>query len=302
MQALYEFFQQEDSDMGKLEKKLSASINDIYKLYLYELKALALVREFAEEQIELKRSKKLPTKEDLNPNMRFVDNRFLSWLDTSEVLAEELEANHVKWGDEKDFIKSVWREFQKTEEYKAYMAAATSDLKEDIKLVKQLYAIGFTNDERFHQFYEEHNLQWADDLDAAQMLVVKTFRKFTENSNTRSPLIPLLKNKEDMEFAMKLFRKTILGSEKLNQRIERKAKNWEIERIALLDTILLKMGITEMVEFKDIPVKVSLNEYIELSKEYSSPKSGNFVNGILDKVKMDMQGGGEIRKVGRGLL
>lgn len=302
MQALYEYLQQEDSDMAKSEKKLSSSIHDIYELYLFELKALTLVREFAEEQIEVKRSKKLPSKEDLNPNMRFVNNRFLTWLATSDVLAKELETNHIKWGDERDYIKSVWREFQKTDEYLEYMAAPENELKDDVKLVKQLYGIGFTHDERFHQFYEERTLHWADDLDAAQMLVVKTFRKFNAQSTSSSPLIPLLKSKDDMDFAMKLFRKTVLNLDKLDKRIEDKAKNWELERIALMDTILLKMGITEMIEFKDIPVKVTLNEYIDLSKEYSSPKSGNFVNGILDKVRGEMQGEGEIRKIGRGLL
>ncbi len=302
MQALYEYFQQEDADMAKSEKKLSSSINDIYELYLYELKALALVREFAEEQIEIKRNKKLPTEGDLNPNLRFLNNRFLAWLDTSEVLAKELEQNHIKWGDERDLIKSVWRAFQKSEAYLEYMSSRKGDLKEDVKLVKQLYGNGFVHDERFHQFYEERSLHWADDLDAAQMLVVKTIRKFNEESHSRTPLIPLLKNREDMEFAMRLFRKVVLSSGNLEKRIEQKAKNWETERIALLDIILIKMGITEMVEFRDIPVKVTLNEYIELSKEYSSPKSGNFVNGILDKIRNEMQGEGEIRKVGRGLL
>jgi N utilization substance protein B len=302
MQALYEYFQQEGADMAKSEKKLSSSINDIYELYLFELKALALVREFAAEQIEVKRSKRLPSKEDLNPNMRFVENRFLKWLDTSEVLSKELEVNHIKWGDERDYIKSVWRSFQQSEEYMEYMAASENSLKDDVKLVKQLYGIGFTNDERFHQFYEERTLHWADDLDAAQMLVVKTLRKFGAQTNSASPLIPLLKSKDDMDFALQLFRKTVLNSNKLEMRIEEKAKNWELERIALMDTILLKMGITEMIEFKDIPIKVTLNEYIDLSKEYSSPKSGNFVNGILDKIRGEMQGDGEIRKIGRGLL
>jgi N utilization substance protein B len=302
MQGLYEHFQQENADLAKGEKKLKSSIHDIFELFLYELKALALIHQFAEEQIEQKRNRKLPSKEDLDPNLRFVQNRFLKWLNSSQVIDVEWENNNIKWGDERDFIKSVWRDFQETEAYKEYMAEDEVDLKADVKLAKQLYGLCFAYDERFHQYYEERDLHWADDLDAAQMLVVKTMRRFSEETNAMTPLVPLLKNEEDMEFATRLFRKAIVSSHKLEDQIKDKAKNWEMDRIALLDIILMKMGITEMVEFHDIPVKVTLNEYIELSKEYSTPKSGNFINGILDKVRYELEGSGEIRKIGRGLL
>lgn len=302
MQALYEFFQQENADMARSEKKLQSSIHDIYELFLFELKALALVRQFAEEQVEVKRNKKLPSKDDLDPNLRFVNNRFLTWLNNSDVLDVEWENNNVKWGDQKDFIRSVWRDFQETEEFQEYMTVREGDLKEDVKLAKQLYGLNFAYDERFHQFYEERDLHWSDDLDAAQMLVVKTMRRFDEKTNSSTPLVPLLKNQEDMEFATRLFRKAVVHSKKLEDRITEKAKNWETDRIAVMDIILMKMGITEMIEFHDIPVKVTLNEYIELSKEYSTPKSGNFINGILDKVRMELEKNGEIRKIGRGLL
>ncbi|MGB0176881.1 MAG: transcription antitermination factor NusB, partial [Owenweeksia sp.] len=156
--------------------------------------------------------------------------------------------------------------------------------------------------ETIHQLYEDRNMHWADDLDAAQMMVAKTLKSYSEEQDETTSLPELLKDDSDIEFARTLYRTSIKNSESYGEMIHEKANNWEMDRIAVVDVILMKMALAELVSFNEIPVKVTLNEYIELSKEYSTPKSGNFINGILDKLKNELTEAGDIRKIGRGLL
>ncbi len=301
LQALYEYFQN-PVDMSRGEKKLSKTINAIFELYLHELKALKEILHIAEEKIEIKRNKKLPTPEDINPNLRFVENSFLNWLRNNKQFAELVEKLHISWSENRETLGKLFRDFQKSDDYHAYMNAESTDIDSDKRIVRQLYGKYITNSDLIHQIYEERNMHWADDLDAAQMMVSKTIKKFDIDSSEESSLPRLLKDRSDLDFALTLYRKCILKSDDYEKRIHEKARNWETDRIAVVDIILMKMALAELVNFKEIPVKVSLNEYIELSKEYSTPKSGNFINGIIDTLKDEMMASGEIRKIGRGLL
>jgi len=302
LHALYEYFQNPGADMARGTKKLREKIDSIYDLYLYELKALHDIFRIAEQDIDRRKNKRLPSKEDLNPNLRFVENPFLKWLEEDETFRKQVEQNHISWSDDREILRRIYKEFVQSEEYQQYMNAAESTLEDDKRIVKQLYGIYIVHDEAMQQFYEERNLHWADDLDAAQMMVAKTIKKFKDPEEEVNRLPRLIKDQDDVEFAMTLFTKSIVNSNDYQQMILEKATNWEVDRIAMIDIILMKQALAEMTSFKEIPVKVSLNEYIELSKEYSTPKSSNFINGILDKIKADLQNSGEIRKIGRGLL
>lgn len=301
LHALYGYAQNEGMDMAVAERNLMSSIDKIYELYLYELKAFLDIHTMAEDQIERKRNKKLPTEEDLNPNLKFVNNGFLKWLGGNGKFRSEIEKHKVTWGDEKDILRKLLKEFQTSDEYLAYMSTRENDAEEDQQIMKKLYGKWIVHSELIHQTYEDHNLHWADDLDAAQLMVSRTFRLFREEGS-ENQLPNLIKDDDDIEFARKLYRQSIVKSDEYQELIFDKAKNWESDRIALIDIILMKMALAEMVSFNEIPVKVTLNEYIELSKEYSTPKSGNFINGILDKIKSDLEEKGDIRKIGRGLL
>jgi len=301
LQALYEY-SQNPGDIAKGEKKLKEAIDNIFELYLYELKALQLILRLAEDQVELKRNKKLPTPEDINPNLRFTENSFLNWLDNNKAFLKLAEQHHISWAEDKEVFNKLLREFQKTEDYQNYMSAEKADIDDDKRIVKQLYGKFITTSDLLHQLYEDCNMHWSDDLDAAQMMVGKTIKKFDAQSDEQTSLPRLLKDRSDLDFALTLFRKSIIKGDEYEQRIHEKAQNWETDRIAVIDIILMKMALAELVNFNQIPVKVSLNEYIELSKEYSTPKSGNFINGIIDKLKDEMISNGEIRKIGRGLL
>lgn len=303
LQALYAYHNNEDRDLIKGEKRLRNSIQDIYTLYLYELRALMELNWYANELLEIKKQKKLPTQADLNPNRKFVDNKFFKWLESHEQLNKLWSDHNIRFGDDKEVLRKIFKRISDEDEYfQEYMEMPSNDFHADKKLVKHLYGTYLTQSETMHQIYEEKSMHWADDLDAAQMMVTKTIKRFDEHSNETSRLPELLKDQEDMDFALKLFRKAIKEDENYQERIRDKAKNWESERIALVDVILMKQALAEMSSFSQIPVKVTLNEYIELSKEYSTPKSGNFINGILDKIKEEMQEEGSIRKIGRGLL
>lgn len=302
LQALYSFNHDSDKGLSAGERKLHKSIEDIYRLYLYELKILKLLHEFAQERLELKKQKKLPTHEDLNPKANFANNRFLNWLGQNTQLQSQWEKHLVNFGESKEVVRKIFKELLENEQYLNYLNEEAPTLADDKRLVKEVYGHLIIENETLHQVYEDYNLHWADDLDVAQMLVTKTLKSFNEQADETTALPSLLKDQDDMDFALKLFRKTINHNGQLEPIIKEKAKNWETERIAMVDYLLIKMGLTEMKEFPQIPVKVTINEYIEIAKEYSTPKSGNFINGILDKIKDEMLESGEIRKIGRGLL
>jgi N utilization substance protein B len=182
------------------------------------------------------------------------------------------------------------------------MEAENNDLKEDRKIVKYLYGAYLVENENLHEVYEERNMFWSDDLDAAQSMVVKTITSFDAKREHIADLVPLIKNQDDLDFALKLFRVCVNEGKQFEERILAKAEHWEGDRIAVIDQLLMKMALAELVTFNQIPVKVTLNEYIELAKQYSTKRSGQFVNGILDKLQIEMTEAGEIRKIGRGLL
>lgn len=302
LHALYQYFQNPGSDMGRGGRKLQESIHSIYDLYLYELKALSDIHKIAEEEIERRKSKKLPSSEDLNPRLNFVKNSFLQWLRDNVAFNKQVELNHISWGEDRDLLRRIFREVEGTTEFEDYLNLENATADDDKNFIKWIYGTYIVSDESLHQLYEERQLHWADDLDAAQMMATKTIKRFEKSYDAHSPLPKLIKDRSDLEFAETLYNQCILQSEEFDKMIHDKARNWEMDRIAMVDIILMKQAISELISFQDIPVKVTLNEYIDLSKEYSTPKSGNFINGILDKIKAELIENGKIRKIGRGLL
>lgn len=302
LHALYEYYQNPGVEYSRGLKRLNGHIEDIYDLYLYELKTLTDILRIAEDEIERRKNKRLPTREDLNPSMRFVENKFLNWLRDNNDFRRSVENSRISWGDDRDLLKRIFRSFSQTPEYREYLSLPENSVAEDKQIVKFLYGTYIVHSELLHHIYEEKNIHWADDLDAAQMMVAKTIKAFSEKSDEYTPLPPLIKDADDMDFARSLFTRVVTRSDDFESLIRDKAQHWEMERIALLDVILMKQALAELMAFPQIPVKVTLNEYIELGKEYSTPRSGNFINGILDKIKAELMEKGEIRKIGRGLL
>lgn len=283
------------------ESNLRKSIEDIYRLYLFDLVALTEMVAIAERQMERNRQKLLAGEADLKPNRHFVDNSFIAALREDPGFQKACAAHHVVFDESLDLLRGIFKNFSESEAYAQYMQASEPSALADRKIIKVLYGQFMVGHENLEALYEAQNMHWADDLDAAQAMVVKSLSRFPEKKG-EGLLVPLLKTDDDLDFALKLFRETRKRGKEYDERIAAQAVHWESDRLATTDLILMRMALTEMVIFRQIPVKVSLNEYIELAKEYSTQRSGQFINGVLDALRAEMMESGEIKKIGKGLL
>lgn len=308
MQALYAHFQSEGGEVARQEKSLVSSIEGIYDLYIYLLSSLIEIRDFAHNRMEDARQKFLPTEEELNPNTRFVDNRFLAQMSDNRSLQKNIQRLKINWADHQEIFRKIFVAFKDSPAYLRYMDKVDATYADDKEIVVQLFGEFMLGSETFLSLFEEKSIHWADDIDTATSLVVKTIKKWDAKMDDFQPLPPLMISPDEegddliRDFVLKLFRKTILNAANYDKLIAERAQNWDIERIALLDVIILKLALTELMDFPSIPVKVTLNEYIEISKDYSTPKSRQFVNGMLDKLVTDLRSSNEIKKTGRGLI
>ncbi len=303
MQALYAFFYSDDRSVSKQEKEMFSSFDKTYDLYLHLLLLLIDIRECGRNLIAIRREKRLPTKEDINPNIKFVNNRLFSIIAVNRQLASETKKRNISWGSDSDMAQKIFLKIAESKEYKDYMSSKSTGFREDKKFISDIYREIVSQDEYLQFIFEEKNIHWSDDFDFVNSLVLKTIDYIPESADDTMPLALLYKDeKEDKKFAKDLFHKVIENSEEEEKNIQSKTENWELERIAFMDVLIMKMAITEFLYFPTIPVKVSLNEYIELAKQYSTPKSSMFVNGILDKLLAEYKADGRLQKEGRGLV
>ena len=302
MQTLYAHYTEGSGDAVKSEKDLFFSIDKMHEMYLYLLLMLVEMQSVAIEKIEAGRNKKLPTHEDLHPNVKFVTNRIVRKLTNSKTLKKAAEQSKVSWADQKDLMKKLFKELSATDDYKEYMESEERGYEHDREYLLRFFKRHLINVELLHDFFEERSIFWNDDLDLVSSMTIKTLKLILEEEDDFE-LIPLWSDDdEEFNFAEQLFRKTLALGEESDKLISEAAKNWELERIALMDIVLMKMALAEAQIFESIPLKVTLNEYIELSKYYSTPKSNGFINGVLDQLFEQLKASGKIKKVGRGLL
>lgn len=298
-QVLYAHFTGEDCALAPTVKSLTSSIEKTYDLYCYLLLLPMALKRYAEQRIEIARNKKIPTSQDLNPNTRFVDNAVILQLENSEALRTEIENRTLSWTKFPELIRHLYIKLTETEEFAAYMNEDTSSYAADMNILNFFFEQVLVEDDMFFDVLEEQNIYWNDDVELVVSMVIKTLKANT--AQNVKPLMPLYTDEEeDKEFAFALLRETIKSNDENQKLIDKYATNWDIERIAFADTLILSMAITEMVTFPSIPVKVTFDEYIELSKFYSTEKSYVFVNGILDKIIVELTNNQKIVKWGRG--
>lgn len=303
LQALYAFYRSDDKDYSLGEKELFFSINKIYEMYIYYLLLFGELKSFAEFRIEENKKKRLPSEEDLNPNLKFVNNRIFVLLSNNKALNKASEDHKIHWRNEQDLIRKLYYAIVEDEVYVEYMSTRNTTEEEDKAFALKIFKKVIANFELIHNYFEEKSIYWNDDIDFTCSMVLKTIKTFDKDADEFSAILPLYKDESDeKEFARTLFRRSVMNDEENQQIIQKFSKNWEIERIALMDILLMKIALTEAMEFETIPLKVTLNEYIDISKFYSTPKSNGFINGILDKAFEDMKDKGAIKKVGRGLI
>ncbi|UTW65705.1 transcription antitermination factor NusB [bacterium SCSIO 12643] len=301
MQAVYAY----DSANHNLElgeKSLVKSLDDVYTLYINMLSLLLEVVDMSRKSIELKKEKRLVTEEDLNPNLRFAQNGAALTIENNRKY--KLYAEKLDWSVESDNIKKIWKEVEADKKYKAFMSNPRHNFQHDIEIMIYIFKNYIAVNEVFLDLFEERNIYWYDDVQMVSINVVKTLSGLRpEMDEFDSILMQLFKNqKEDLKFVKELYHKTVLQSDASMKLIEKYTKNWDVDRIARLDTVLMKISITEFTSFPNIPVKVTMNEYLEISKNYSTEKSRVFINGVLDKVLVDLKNENKLNKSGMGLI
>lgn len=308
MQSIYAYQQEGSGNVASGEKQLFQSLDKLYELYISMLSFLVEIQDFAKIRIEENRQKYLPTEEDLNPNLRFVENKLLAQIASNRDYQRLFSTFKINWGEEEEMIRKFYNQLRANEEFITYMKKDSVNYIDEKYVVQKVLFNSMAESHLLRGYFEEKNIFWTEDFDVALMMVDKTLQQYKENNNEFTPLPKLFKHdnilgdNEDVDFVKILYRKTLIRSTELNTVISERAANWELDRIAMMDIIILKMAITELLEFPSIPIKVTLNEYIELAKEYSSAKSKVFINGVLDKLITDYKQQGLIYKSGRGLM
>lgn len=303
LQTLYAYFQSKDEDYGKAERELMTSIDRIYDLYVYLLLSFSELKSMSEQRMANAAKKIRPTQEELNPNRKFVDNQLIALIEGSAELRKQSESRKVNWmgAEEQEMFKKMFKAIRESETYFEFMNNGEMGLEEDRAFLLALFKTEIANFPQLYTYFEDKSIHWMDDIDLACSMVMKTIKGYTEE-DAHFGILPLYKDEEDEKHFVKvLLRKSIMMEKENEQLIDELTQNWEVDRIAKMDVFLMGMAITEMQEFSNIPTKVTLNEYIEISKFYSTPKSNGFINGILDKAIARLQQDGKINKVGRGL-
>ncbi len=301
MQILYSFYQGDERGLKGADQLLEKSFESFNQLYFTMLGLMLEIRDYAEHRIEENKKKKLPTKADLNPNTRFIDAEVFKLIESDVRLKNFLEKPVFTWGEHKSMIRQMYFAFRETETYERFMSQEETDLKAEKKMLETFFIDIIAPNETLHYHLEEHNVFWADDMPLVNSMMLKTF-SFIKPGKEGKISLHLFKEAEDKTFTRKLLHKALLEDEELEDLVVSKADNWEKDRIAVMDMILMKMAVCEMIHFPSIPIKVSINEYIEISKDYSSPKSKVFINGVLDKLHKELKSSDRINKSGRGLV
>ncbi|WP_299609362.1 transcription antitermination factor NusB [uncultured Aquimarina sp.] len=303
MQSLYAMEQTQSDNLDKEEKFLLFSIDQMYDLFLINLQLLVEIRKHAADFIEKSQKKHLATSEEKNPNLKFINNEVLLLLEKNLELKEAMDRKKLNcWDLDDEYVKILWKEIKKSELYSDYMSTKMSSFKEDKDFILDVFKEIIAPNEKLYEYIEDQKLTWIDDLPLINTGIIKMLRKIKKTHDEHMSLPSLYKDIDDKKFAKDIFRKTALKGVEFAKEIEGKTPNWDKDRIAELDKAVIKMAICEFQKFPSIPVKVTINEYLEIAKEYSTPKSSIFINGILDKISKEYQENGKLNKVGRGLM
>ena len=296
IQVIYAYYQNGGKNLEAAEKELFYSLSKAYDLYKRLLLLMIEVTQFADRRIDNRRHKLRPTAEDLNPNTRFIDNAFMAQLMRNAQL-EEFRANQKRtWDDEGDFVKHLFERIEETKVYQEYMAKETLTYEDDRELWRKLYRSTIAQNDEIDEILEEQSLYWNDDKAIVDTFVLKTIKRFEPENGAEQELMPEYKDDEDKEFARKLLRTAITGAEAYRKLMENNAKNWDMERFAFMDILIMQVALAEILSFPSIPVSVSLNEYVEIAKMYSTPKSGSFINGMLDGIVGQLKSENKLNK------
>ena len=302
LQVAYAYFKSGIDSLARSEKELFFSIGKTWELYLSVYVLLINLAGYAHNRIDLARSKLSPSYEDLHPNTRFADNLLIRHLREHEQLNSLLKKHKISWVNHPELIRELHNQLIESDIYTAYMEEPGISWQSDRKFVLQLLDGLILSSFSLDQVLEERSIYWNDDLEFAVRMAEKSLKKFSGSPVPPIPVFPLFKDKEDKEFVKRLFRNIVLHHKEYEKMIDHHTRNWDVERIAFMDILIMELAIAEIIENDSIPTRVSFNEYIEIAKFYSTEKSSNFINGILDKIIQQLREENRIVKRGRGLI
>jgi N utilization substance protein B len=302
LQALYAYHQDETPNRTTHEKAMLKSLDRAYELYIFLLSLPAEFRFYIDKELEKQTSKYFPTDEIIVPLQAMHNNQCIALLEKSEVINTKMKDLKLKWTGTTDLFKNSWADLQRNEFFTSYSKSPNHGFNEDRKILSEIYQIFIAESELFEQYMEEQFMNWEDDQVLVTNALLKSISLMKEDGSGDYIITEASVSSDDKDFMIELFRKTIEQEETLSKLIGDKTKNWETDRIAVVDFLLMKLALCEIVSFPHIPIKVSINEYLELAKLYSTPNSHGFINGVLDKVQIDLKRENKINKTGRGLV
>ena len=297
IQILYSYYKSEGKSLPLAEKELFHSIEKTYDLYYHLLQLSVEITRFATEKIETKRNRLLPTDEDLHPNTRFIDNLFVKQLSENKQFKDYMQAHKLSWVNDAEIIKVLFDKIVTSDYYLEYMNATTTEYASDKDIWRKIFKKIILQSEELDDSIQDQNIYWTDDIEMVVSFIIKTIKRFEEANGTDQALLPMFKDEEDAEFARKLLRNVLSNSVELREIINKNTNNWEMDRIAFMDILIMQVAIAEILNFPTIPVNVTLNEYIEIAKLYSTEKSSTFINGVLDNIVNELKKENKLIKV-----
>ncbi len=283
VQLTYAYYQNGNRNMDNAEKELLFSLSKAYDLYNYMLQLIVAVTREARKRydLEVTRAQREGTEA---PSPRFAFNRFAVQLEENKQLCEWIDAKNSSWDDDIEFVRKVYASIASSENYQAYMEAEADSYEDDREAWRKFYKQFVMNNEDLDAMLEEKSLYWNDDKDIVDTFVLKTVKRFDPANKANQDLLPEYKDAEDRDFARKLFRSTILNGDQYQRYMSDASRNWDFSRLAYMDVVIMQIAIAELVNFPNIPATVTINEYVDLAKAYSTPRSGGYVNGMLDNI------------------
>lgn len=289
IQIVYAWYQNRDKDLRQVERELLSGLQKSYDLYYYLLKLMIEITDLHEKRVEIKKNKFLPTPDDLSPNRHIINNQFISQLRSNRMFINYITDRPMSWDSNFNFVKGLLDNILESDTYKEYAQLEKPTYKEDKEFWRKVFRTFIHRNEALDDILEDESIFWNDDIEIVQSFVLKTIKQFNKSEGEDQALLPMFNDDEDREYATKLLRETLVNGKEYREQITKNADNWDFERIAFMDVVIMQVAMAELNEFPTIPVRVTLNEYIDLAKAYSTPKSSTFINGVLDAIVTELK-------------
>ncbi len=295
-QIAYAYFQNGDSDIKNAENNLVHSLEKSYELYFHLLSLLVEVTKVHQKRIAQRKNRLLPSNEDINPDLRFAQNRLVALFAKSEKLAEFNESHDLSWEENETYLKNLLNKILNSQTYKEYISSSEDNFSSDKEFWRKIFKYIICEDEELDELLQDHSLYWNDDVEIVESFALKTIKKVTPEMSDNELFLPMYKDPEDEVYAKKLLSSTLRNHVALKEILNNHTQNWESERVAMMDMVIMQIAVTELLDFPSIPVNVTLNEYIDIVKAYSTNKSAGFINGVLDAVVQELKNEGKLNK------